>query len=295
MAGKQNEQDHLEYLQRFWAANSSVFMKWFLSLPYAGQVSLLRNASPDLPAEYRPDEPNPKATQLLTPELSLKALLCDNGKSFLRLMNARSNRPEDCLRHDMVYLGSLRSQGTMPTFSGEAFRHVSLAYIDPVDPEQNVMSLLPSASEKILEEKKELIAKGRLIEADVWLTLQMRQQVIMALLTNVAHTFETMFLQQVIQGEVTKAEIGCRYCGSSTREEELNTNSKPASLLLCACEMAFYCCKEHQVKDWPSHKAGCKTIRKARMRHEEVEKQLNTSQQDNESTVESKKALLTDQ
>ncbi|KAE8895650.1 hypothetical protein PF005_g2745 [Phytophthora fragariae] len=58
------------------------------------------------------------------------------------------------------------------------------------------------------------------MEANVWLTLQMQQQVILTLLTNVAQTFETMFLKQVMVGEVSAAEIGFRYCGTSTRKEE---------------------------------------------------------------------------
>lgn len=123
-----------------------------------------------------------------------------------------------------------------------------------------MQSLLPSASPEILEEKKNLIKQGKLMEADVWLTLQMRQQVILTLLTNVAHTFETMFLKQVMVGEVTAAEVGCRYCGSSKRKEEGADGA--TNLLRCACEAAFYCCKEHQVEDWTNHKTSCKTIRK---------------------------------
>ncbi|GLD99307.1 hypothetical protein PINS_up008026 [Pythium insidiosum] len=238
-----------EYLQRFWGAHASAFMRWFLALPYAGQVSLLRNASPDMPTDYDVTEPKPKASQLLTPELTLKALLEENGKVFLRLMNARARRSDDCSRHDLVYLTSLRAQDKMPTFSGDTFKNVSLAFIDPADPEQNVQSLLPSASQAILDEKRALIAQGRLIEADVWLTLQMRQQVILTLLTNVAHTFETMFLRQVMMGEVTAAEIGCRLCGSSSR-----AGAPDQSLLRCTCEAAHYCCKEHQVEDWKNHK-----------------------------------------
>ncbi len=30
-----------------------------------------------------------------------------------------------------------------------------------------------------------------------------------------------------------------------------------------ACQQAFYCCREHQLADWPSHKATCKAARKA--------------------------------
>lgn len=268
-ANAPQEESHPVYLQRFWRANASAFMRWFLALPYAGQLTLLRNASPDLPVEYTPvDRPESvPATQKLAPELTVKALLEENGKVLLRLMNARATRADECSRHDLVYLLSLRGAGTMPTFSGETFRHVSLAFIDPTDPEQNVQSLLPSASEALLSEKKALIAQGKLIEADVWLTLQMRQQVIYALLTNVAHTFETMFLQSVMVGEVSAAEVGCRFCGSATRQSAAEGENKD-SLLRCACEAAYYCSKEHQVEDWKNHKATCKSIRKLKTEEE---------------------------
>lgn len=261
-----------EYLTSFWRANASAFMRWFLALPYAGQVSLLRNASPDIPVSYDPKETRPQATQLLTPELTLKALLDENGKVLLRLMNARATKADQCSRHDLLYLVSLRATGAMPKFSGETFKHVSLAFIDLADPEHNVQSLLPSASPEIIEAKKTLIKQGKLMEADVWLTLQMRQQVILTLLTNVARTFETMFLEQVMVGEVSAAEVGCRYCGSSTRQAEGAEGA--TNLLRCACEAAFYCCKEHQVEDWTNHKTSCKAIRKEKAAAEQgAEKQ----------------------
>lgn len=252
----------IAYLQRFWGNHASVFMKWFLALPYTGQVSLLRNACPDLPIEYNVNELNPTPTQLMTPELNVAGLLSENGKTFLRLMNARARRTDDCARHDLLLLLALRSDNKMPVFSGDTFKNVSLAFIDPQDPEQNVQSLLPSASAHLLEEKRALITQGKLIEADVWLTMQMRQQMILTLLTNVAHTFETMFLRQVMMGEVTSNEIGCRYCGSATRQLKDGVQGEIASsLLLCACKLASYCCKEHQVADWKNHKPLCKQMR----------------------------------
>jgi hypothetical protein len=30
-----------------------------------------------------------------------------------------------------------------------------------------------------------------------------------------------------------------------------------------ACQQAFYCCREHQLADWPAHKAACEAARKA--------------------------------
>uniref|UniRef100_A0AAV1SZ06 MYND-type domain-containing protein n=1 Tax=Peronospora matthiolae TaxID=2874970 RepID=A0AAV1SZ06_9STRA len=252
-----------EYLTRFWRANASVFMRWFLSLPSVGQVSLLRNASPDIPQSYDLKETRPQATQLLTPELTLCALLEENGKALLRLMNARATKTDQCSRHDVLYLTSLRANGTMPTFSGDALKHVSLAFIDLADPEHTVQSLMPSAPSEIVEEKRALIKQGKLMEADVWLTLQVRQQIILTLLTNVAHTFESIFLKQGVVSDVSAAKVGCRYCGSEKKDS--TGGDETTRLLQCACEAAFYCCKEHQVEDWMNHKTSCKMIRKEKV------------------------------
>ncbi|KAI9895253.1 hypothetical protein PsorP6_018591 [Peronosclerospora sorghi] len=51
------------------------------SLP-AGQVSLLHIASPDIPVSYDPKESNHQTTQLLKPELTLKALRGGKWKSI---------------------------------------------------------------------------------------------------------------------------------------------------------------------------------------------------------------------
>jgi hypothetical protein len=38
----------------------------------------------------------------------------------------------------------------------------------------------------------------------------------------------------------------------------------PAQFKSCAaCRAVVYCCREHQVADWPSHKAACKAAGKA--------------------------------
>ncbi|KAE9230166.1 hypothetical protein PF002_g13104 [Phytophthora fragariae] len=79
---------------------------------------------------YVSKETRPQAAQLFTPELPLKALLEENGKVLLRLMNARATKSDKCSRHDLLYLASLRAIGTMPTFSGDTFKNVSLVFID---------------------------------------------------------------------------------------------------------------------------------------------------------------------
>ncbi|ETV80851.1 hypothetical protein H257_06308 [Aphanomyces astaci] len=239
-----------EFLLRFWDAHGSTFMKWFLGLPYAGQLSMLRNASPDLPLS--PPTSELKASDFLAPELTLSALLADEGKPLVRLLCNRARF--DCAAEDLAYLKALRAKNRMPTFSGTTFDTVALAFIDPKDPEQQIQSLLPSVSAHVLDEMKAKIQRNVLIEADVWLTLQMRQQIILTFLANIARTFEQVFFER--QGPA-EAKMGCRTCGASTQPTE-------KALLKCPCDAALYCSKEHQTADWPHHKAACKLIRQRR-------------------------------
>jgi hypothetical protein len=50
----------------------------------------------------------------------------------------------------------------------------------------------------------------------------------------------------------------CALASCGAREQH------PAHFKSCgACKTVAYCCREHQVADWPSHKAACKAARKA--------------------------------
>jgi len=58
-----------------------------------------------------------------------------------------------------------------------------------------------------------------------------------------------------------QARRGLRSCGlASCGAKEAHVNHfKRCS----ACKTIVYCCKEHQLEDWPAHKAACKAARKA--------------------------------
>jgi hypothetical protein len=59
----------------------------------------------------------------------------------------------------------------------------------------------------------------------------------------------------------TAAAQGLRVCALHTcgAQEVHASNFKRCS----ACSGVVYCCKEHQVQDWPAHKAACRAARKA--------------------------------
>jgi hypothetical protein len=59
----------------------------------------------------------------------------------------------------------------------------------------------------------------------------------------------------------TAAARGLRLCALHTcgAQEVHASQFKRCS----ACSGVVYCCKEHQVQDWPAHKAACRAARKA--------------------------------
>ena len=50
----------------------------------------------------------------------------------------------------------------------------------------------------------------------------------------------------------------CTLAGCAAKEVHVSQFGKCGS-----CKQAFYCCREHQLADWPAHKAACKAARKA--------------------------------
>ena len=52
----------------------------------------------------------------------------------------------------------------------------------------------------------------------------------------------------------------CALAGCGAKE------AHPAHFKSCsACCTVVYCCQEHNVEDWPAHKAACKAARKAKV------------------------------
>lgn len=284
-----NLEETRDYIIKFWNAHSSVFMKWFLSLPSTGQVSLLRKASPDIPANLGSTSPS----GLLVPELNIEHLLGENGKTFLRMMNERSrlSQLETTLENDLIYLKELRRLKRMPCFSGKAFdpQTVAIAYIDTNDEKRNIRTFLKSMTESspgVLTDIQAKIESNEYIEADVWLSLQMRQQAILTFLSNIAGTFETHFLSDILS--FNSKGVGCRTCGSSSRKLE-GASSKDDNhnvskgLLKCPCGGAFYCSQEHQKLDWVYHKESCKEIRD-RLKKKEKEAKVRDTPSEEEAS-----------
>ena len=248
------EQQHR--LQRFWAAQSRHFTAWFLALPSAGQLVVIRAAAPDM-REASPAEGEPtKATDVLVPELTQSGLLSDGGRGLIRLYAQRVNLGVGGAdAFDVMMLMKLHAQARMPCFAGEALNGLALSWVDPADPEEKICGLREgSAAEEVLAEKRKAMLSGKLVDAEVWTTKRMRQATLNSFLLAVADTFESEFTRTT-QNAGTAA-VGCRVCGVAIR-------GNGAALLACPCGAAFYCSKDHQASDWPQHKADCKRLRRA--------------------------------
>ncbi len=59
----------------------------------------------------------------------------------------------------------------------------------------------------------------------------------------------------------TAAARGLHFCALNTcGAQEVHASQFKRC---AACSGVVYCCKEHQVQDWPAHKAACRAVRKA--------------------------------
>jgi hypothetical protein len=64
--------------------------------------------------------------------------------------------------------------------------------------------------------------------------------------------------EAAVEARLASATLRCCSLGSCAARE-----LHPSHFKLCgSCKTVAYCCREHQLKDWPAHKAACKAARK---------------------------------
>ncbi len=63
---------------------------------------------------------------------------------------------------------------------------------------------------------------------------------------------------EVAAEAAARGQHTCALAGCAAKEVHVSQFKKCG-----ACRTVAYCCREHQVADWPSHKAACKAARKA--------------------------------
>ena len=76
-----------------------------------------------------------------------------------------------------------------------------------------------------------------------------------------AITFSSQQHQRIVAARGAEVAAGmlqqCALAGCGARESHASQFKRCG-----ACRAVCYCCREHQVEDWPSHKAACKAARK---------------------------------
>ena len=126
---------------------------------------------------------------------------------------------------------------------------------------------LPSPVEQGLAQVYRIACTGfnldrevRTLMADAWRHVELSGAVVMRELgdePDPAKMINTRFAAAAADAAV-RGLRECALVGCASKEVHVSQFKRCA-----ACQQAFYCCREHQLADWPSHKAACKAARKA--------------------------------
>eukprot|EP01038_Epipyxis_sp_PR26KG_P008596 gene8596-11615_t len=168
-------------LAMWWERHCKPFSEWFISMDRSRQEAFILKACPDMSAQSNHTKKTLgdilKATDIIIPEMSLESLLNSDGRILILFVARRCVSQDLCFTEDVKMLNDLYDNGSLPNFN-EALKSMNCPFIDPVDHEENIRSLAPDASQEnkiaILNHFKE----GRLIRAEVWLSLKLRRTAI---------------------------------------------------------------------------------------------------------------------
>ena len=222
----------------FWLQYGTSFRLWFKSLPYNGQFLIVTNAIPDLPTKSSLFPSTPAS--LLLPEFTLEYLLSDGGNGLLSFLYPRMmHKKDDVLYKDILYLKTLHAKGNMPLFSQNQFTNYHMAYIELLDTEHYIHLVQKGNTSDVIKTLEKRLLCNEIMEADVWLTLQMRTSAIDAFLQALREAFEKVMTLKI----PLKVTVGCRVCG------------KADLCILCRCGVVQYCSQEHMDSD--NHQQVC--------------------------------------
>jgi hypothetical protein len=181
-------------LQLWWERHGAKFCNWFSTLSTTQRESILRDASPDMPRQPPANREKSglrlSATDVILPELTLDGLLGQDGKLLFLFMTRRCLSADRCFQADVKLLTTIFKRGGLPVFSGEQLKNMDTPFVDPVDPEENVRALGPSTPKEGRDMINGHLETGRLIHAEVWLSLQVRRYSLVNFMVSLILTFE---------------------------------------------------------------------------------------------------------
>jgi hypothetical protein len=181
-------------LQLWWERNGDTFSVWFESLTKENQILHLRKASPDIPTQTAGSRESEgqtlSASDVLLPELTIDGLLGANGKLMALFFKRRCLQTDRCYFADLQLLNTMFSRGEMPLFSQGALDGMDAPFVDPADRDENVRSL---NSDTPTGNRASVIAHlitGRLIHAEVFVTLKIRRAALVHFMVVIVEAFE---------------------------------------------------------------------------------------------------------
>lgn len=181
-------------LQRWWERNSSNMSKWFESLTRDEQVIQLRKASPDIPTRIAGtrelEGQQLSASDVLLPELTIDGLLGVNGKLLSLFFMRRCQQADRCYFADLQLLNAMFARNAMPLFSQGALDQMDTPFVDPADKEENVRSLNVSTPQDNRAAVLAHLISGRLIHADVFITLKIRRTALVHFMVVIVESYE---------------------------------------------------------------------------------------------------------
>ena len=181
-------------LQRWWERNSSNMSQWFESLTRDEQVIQLRKASPDIPTRIAGtrelEGQQLSASDVLLPELTIDGLLGVNGKLLSLFFMRRCQQADRCYFADLQLLNAMFARNAMPLFSQGALDQMDTPFVDPADKEENVRSLNVSTPQDNRAAVLAHLISGRLIHADVFITLKIRRTALVHFMVVIVESFE---------------------------------------------------------------------------------------------------------
>lgn len=188
-------------LQLWWERNGDAFSVWFESLSKENQILHLRKASPDIPTQTAGSRESEgqtlNASDVLLPELTIDGLLGANGKLMALFFKRRCLQTDRCYFADLQLLNTMFARDAMPLFSQGALDGMDTPFVDPADQDENVRSL---NSDTPTENRASVIAHlitGRLIHADVFVTLKIRRAALVHFMVVIVEAFERVNIGKV--------------------------------------------------------------------------------------------------
>jgi hypothetical protein len=205
-------------LQLWWDRNGSSMSKWFESLTKDEQIIQLRKASPDIPTQIAGtrelEGQKLNASDVLLPELTIDGLLGVNGKLLSLFFMRRCQQADRCYFADLQLLNAMFRRDAMPLFSQGALDQMDTPFVDPADREENVRTLNASTPQDNRAAVLAHLISGRLIHADVFITLKIRRAALVNFMAVIVESFErdhigavSPTLSALLKGELDQQRV----------------------------------------------------------------------------------------